>query len=34
MMNPPGGQISNTNEIALYVHASIYTLLGVLSIVG
>jgi hypothetical protein len=28
------GQISNTDEIALYVHASIYTLLGVLSIVG
>lgn len=28
------GQVSNTNEIALYVHASIYTLLGVLSIVG
>jgi hypothetical protein len=30
----PEGQVSNTDEIALYVQASIYTLLGILSIVG
>jgi hypothetical protein len=28
------GSVSNTDEIALYVQASIYTLLGILSVVG
>jgi hypothetical protein len=28
------GEVSNTDEIALYVQASIYTLLGILSVVG